>query len=143
MSRKFIIETKPYDNTRIFYRKNIEIMPGITVLVGCNGAGKTTLIQSMKNQLKKEKIPYISFDNLHDGGANAKGEALFNEDFSLVANIMCSSEGENISLNLIQLGKKIVPFMKDGKIPRTRREKAFDFLLDKEEKEELEVPKER
>lgn len=45
---------------RIFNRKNIEIQPGITVLVGCNGAGKSTLIHAMQDELKKNNIEYLN-----------------------------------------------------------------------------------
>ena len=113
--RKFEIETKPYGEERIYSRKSVEIEPGVTVLVGCNGSGKTTLMQWMRTDLKrKREIPYIKFDNLHDGGSKAISAALFHEDFALAATSTCSSEGENISMNIVQLSKKVAHFMKYG-----------------------------
>ena len=112
--RKFEIETKPYGEERIYLRKSVEIKPGVTVLVGCNGSGKTTLMQWMRTDLRKREIPYIKFDNLHDGGSKAISAALFHEDFALAATSTCSSEGENISMNIVQLSKKVAHFMKYG-----------------------------
>ena len=44
MSRIFKLNKDPYDTCEIlFKKKEVEIMPGVTVLVGCNGTGKTTL----------------------------------------------------------------------------------------------------
>lgn len=51
------------------------INPGVTVLVGCNGIGKTTFLRQLRNKLKKSDIPYIEYDNLHDGGNNSVSEA--------------------------------------------------------------------
>lgn len=114
--RKFEIETKPYGEERIYLRKSVEIKPGVTVLVGCNGSGKTTLMQWMRTDLRKREIPYIKFDNLHDGGSKARSAAAFHEDFEFVATSVCSSEGENISMNIVQLSKKVAYFMKHGEV---------------------------
>lgn len=113
--RVFNVETRPYGEEKIFSKKKIEIKPGVTVLVGCNGAGKTTLIDWIIEQLKEEKVPYISFNNLHDGGSNSRSEALYNNDIQLLANLSCSSEGECIATNLMNLSKKLAYFMKHGK----------------------------
>lgn len=113
--RVFNVDTKPYGKEKIFLRKKIEIKPGVTVLVGCNGTGKTSLINYMKNQLEKENVPYISFNNLLDGGSNSRSEALYNDDMQLLANLTCSSEGECIATNLVNLSNKFVYFMKHGK----------------------------
>lgn len=68
LSRKFKIIRNYWEDDQVLYRKtNIEIDPGVTVLVGCNGSGKTTLINQLKRLLDKEKITYTSFDNLFDG----------------------------------------------------------------------------
>lgn len=65
---KFKIIRNYWEDDQVLYRKaNIEIDPGVTVLVGCNGSGKTTLINQLKRLLDKEKITYTSFDNLFDG----------------------------------------------------------------------------
>lgn len=70
--RSFKIDKDPYCTNSNIYNKNIiTINPGVTVLVGCNGSGKTTLMGLLKDKLKKEKVSYISFDNLREGGFNA------------------------------------------------------------------------
>ena len=56
----------PYDEGFFICRpKQITIKSGLTVLVGCNGAGKTTLLHNIRDELKKENIPYHLYDNLH------------------------------------------------------------------------------
>lgn len=76
LSREFKIIRNYWEKDQILYRKaNIEINPGLTVLVGCNGSGKTTLITQLKRLLDEEKITYTSFDNLFDGGENARSWA--------------------------------------------------------------------
>lgn len=113
MSRKFKILRNFHDEgIKLYAKGTIEIKPGLTVLVGCNGAGKTTLLKQIESRLKKEKIPYVSFDNLHDGGSNARSEAAFMNDFEFVANSMCSSEGENIALNVGRFAYKIGALLK-------------------------------
>ncbi len=78
----------------------VTLQPGVTVLVGCNGIGKTTLIKQLIQLLEKENVPVIKFDNLRDGGANARSNALRRYDFSFAATAMQSSEGENICMNM-------------------------------------------
>ena len=86
MCRKFKIERDYWDEGQVLYRKaNIEINPGITVLVGCNGSGKTTLITQLQNILRKENIIYTSFNNLFDGGENARSWAGYCGNISFLA----------------------------------------------------------
>lgn len=114
--RKFKLERDYYEEgEKIFKKSNIVIKPGVTVLVGCNGAGKTTLLKQIEHALKVEKIPCVKYDNLHEGASNAVSEAVFFEDFGLVAQLMCSSEGENISLNVGMFATKLRKFIKTGK----------------------------
>ena len=55
MSRKIKTWKDPYDEGfSTCRRKEIEINPGVTVLVGCNGAGKSTLLHNIRDELKKE-----------------------------------------------------------------------------------------
>lgn len=109
--RKFSIHRNYYGECDIYERDEIEIKPGVTVLVGCNGAGKTTLITQMMESLKERKIMAIMYDNLQDGGDRALSAAGYNEDFKLMAKLMQSSEGENIVNNVGEfagrLGKMI------------------------------------
>ncbi len=109
MSGKFRIKYRDYYNEGeyIFKKNNIEIHSGLTVLVGCNGIGKTTLLFEIKNQLKKKKIPFINFNNLVDGGGNAREEALYRSELDFLATTCCSSEGENIMLNIGNLAQNI------------------------------------
>lgn len=75
MSRKFRLWKDPYDcGFDLWKKKTIEIKSGVTVLVGCNGIGKSTLLNNIESLLKKDKIPVIHFDNLSDGGSNARSE---------------------------------------------------------------------
>lgn len=115
MSKKFKLWKDPYDcGHDLWKKKTIEIKPGVTVLVGCNGIGKTTLLKNIESLLKKERIPVTHFDNLSDGGSNARSKKAFMEDFSFLAESMCSSEGENIVLNLCDLAKKLGNFVGTG-----------------------------
>ena len=127
MSKKFQLERDYYNNGFNLYKKNtIEIKPGVTVLVGCNGIGKSTLLMQIKDKLKEDKIPYIMFDNLHDGGSKAVSEASFYSDFTFMATAMQSSEGENIVMNMGKLAARLGKFVKDGIDPK---EKNFSKLI--------------
>ena len=107
----------PYDEGFSTCRlKQITIKPGLTVLVGCNGAGKSTLLHNIKSELEKENIPCHLFDNLHDGGANAKSKAALDDDWAFVATSTAASEGENINMNIGNLAKKLKKFMVTGRI---------------------------
>ena len=90
----------------------VTLNPGVTVFVGCNGIGKTTLMKQLMSILKKENVPYISFDNLHDGGSHARSNAMFKQDFAFVGASMCASEGENIDMNISNFASKIAYFQK-------------------------------
>lgn len=95
-------------------RTQVEFQPGLTVLVGCNGSGKSTLLHNLKDELKKESIPTFFFDNEKDGGSTSIGAAMLRGDVSFGATAMCSSEGENISMNLGQCASKWRHFVKTG-----------------------------
>ena len=124
MSREFKIERDPYDEKDYIYkRSSITLNPGVTVLVGCNGAGKTTLLRTIRRRLDKEEIPFIEYDNLHDGGTNSKSAALFYGNISLAAGLMQSSEGEQISINIGTTASKI------GKFVRENRDKPELWIL--------------
>lgn len=107
MGRQFKIESRYYDDDRKLYKHStMEFNPGITILIGCNGSGKTTLLHQIKTQLDKTDTPNILYDNLHDGGSNGMSKAFFHNDIQLAATMVCSSEGEQISLNLGTAARK-------------------------------------
>ncbi len=128
MSRKIKLCKDPYDcGFDLFKKRIIEIKEGITVLVGCNGIGKSTLLHYIEKTLDKKNIPYVKFDNLHDGGSRAKEKSLFNDDFRFFATSFYSSEGENIMLNMAKMLGKIGTFLKTGKY-KTKESELKSFL---------------
>lgn len=114
MSRVFTVDTKPYDDCRIYNRKNITVETGLTVLVGCNGAGKSTLLSYIKNDLDKNDIPVFMYDNVHDGGSRSTSNAIFRNQISLAATLFCSSEGEKINLNIQQIAGQLGQFIRQN-----------------------------
>lgn len=126
MSKTITLDRRPYDDREILYKKKkITLEPGITVLVGCNGSGKTTLLRYIADQLKSENIPHLHYDNLHDGGHSAKRYAMARQDFSMVGTLMCSSEGEQIRINMATAAGRMGKLVRDHK-----NSKEFWFLLD-------------
>lgn len=111
MSRLISGPKRPYHKDElIFNRKKIEIIPGVTVLVGCNGTGKTTLLYRIRENLKSFGIPHRLYDNLLEGGNSAKQASLFNDRVSLLATLATSSEGEQILINLGNAAQRIGEF---------------------------------
>lgn len=111
----------PYDSGFSPTRpKQIEIKPGLTVLVGCNGAGKTTLLNNIELEMKKNKIPCHKYNNLHDGGVgDIFGQALggYGEDkndLGLAVSMWASSEGECIKLNIGRQSRLYKEFFESG-----------------------------
>ncbi len=98
--------------------KQIEIKDGLTVLVGCNGAGKTTLLTNMEDELKKANIPVFQYSE-HFDGRHMKDKAAAKGDMSFVATSVCSSEGENINLNLCKVISQLREFIKEGTFNRS------------------------
>lgn len=112
-NRQFKIHRDYYEEGVKLYNTDAFIFnPGLTVLAGCNGSGKTTLIRAMKSDLNKRGIPYVSFDNLKDGGNTARQSALLNDDLHFLATSVCSSEGENIVMNMNHAARKIGSHMR-------------------------------
>lgn len=137
MSRKITIWKDPYDGGfDISIRRNIEINEGVTIIIGCNGLGKSTFISNIKSELKKEKIPFLSYNNLTDGGKRGNGNII------AMANNWMSSEGENITNNL---GNKLLShareYINTGKPPKD--DNPFNFLRKEREKEDEPVSDER
>jgi len=108
MGRKFKVD-KDYhgEGIKMYQKLTMEFEPGVTVLIGCNGIGKTTLVKQLYSQVQRENIPCVMFDNLHDGGSNARSKAGFYGDFTFLATSLCSSEGENIAMNMANFSKMI------------------------------------
>ena len=105
--RTFKIDRDPNECGNLYYRKSVTFEPGLTVLIGCNGCGKTSLLNQIQYKLNKENIPYVFYDNLKDGGENARSKAGFYGDFSFLATAVQSSEGENIVMNLCNIGNQM------------------------------------
>ena len=99
----------------IYKYNELTLEPGVTVLVGCNGMGKTTLLHQLEASLKKEEIPVFKFDNLTEGGSRARSKFGFQQNFELLATAMCSSEGENIIINMGQTAGAIGAFSRKYK----------------------------
>ena len=115
MGRNIKLYRDYYDTgVPLYQRSNIELKPGLTVLVGCNGAGKTTMLHQLKQHLQKNDVPYVFFDNLMDGGANARQQSLWDSDISFLATAAVSSEGENIVMNMGKLAERLGTFIRTG-----------------------------
>lgn len=96
----------------IFLKEDIAIHPGLTVLVGCNGAGKSTMMMQLRDSLTEQKIKFLAYDNLRDGGESATSWAGYCGDYSKLATMIQSSEGENIVINVENFAGKIGNFVK-------------------------------
>lgn len=105
-NRTFKIPKNPYDeDINIYQKTRITINKGITIFAGYNGAGKSTLIHLIREQLENKKIPVFFYDNYHEGGARARSKAGFYQDYELLASQLCSSEGEEIRINMKQIAR--------------------------------------
>ena len=113
MGRKFKIDNDAYgEGIKMYNKATIELVPGVTVLVGCNGAGKSTLLKQLYYMVQKENIPCVMFDNLRDGGDRARISAEFYGDMTFLGTSLCSSEGENIRLNMQRFSDMIIKMFK-------------------------------
>lgn len=101
MSTTTVKVTKdPYGNHySIFKNSEVELKSGVTILIGCNGYGKTTFIRELEYWLKYQKIKYIKYDNLTDGGSNSISKMLYTNNSNKAIYMSLSSEGENIYEN--------------------------------------------
>lgn len=109
-----IIKNYYDEDFEIFKPNEINIEPGLTVLVGCNGYGKTTFLKILKHQLEDEKTPFINYSDLHDGRGNAFSKAGMNNDFKRLSTLMQSSEGERMICNFGNFLEKLHPFLRTG-----------------------------
>lgn len=115
----------------------IELNPGLTVLVGCNGAGKTTLLQNIKEEMKKQNIPCHLYNNLTEGGSLSISAAISSGQIALGANLWTASEGEAIKINLNMLSTKFDRFLEDGFFDTQKNRIAEIFRKTDEEKPKL------
>ena len=81
-------------------------------ILGPSGSGKTTFLNLIENDLQNDSdAAVLHYDNLHEGGEKAKGDAGLRDDFSLLATLVQSSEGEQIVMNLGTTARKIGLFV--------------------------------
>lgn len=126
MTHKFKIIQDWYDSgEKVYSKASAEIKDGLTVLCGCNGCGKTTLLHQIKNALEKENIPFLHFNNLLDGGNNSVSASLFRGEMDFVAQADCSSEGENINMNIGKFAQKMGALVR-----KNQTAKEIFFLMD-------------
>lgn len=111
--RDIPVERRPYGGRAIFGKNVITLKPGVTVLTGCNGYGKSTFLDYIEKALRTEGIRYIKYDNLTDGGNNSISAAIFRNSCALAGQMMCSSEGERILINMSQLASKIGAYTRE------------------------------
>ena len=124
--------------------KEIEILPGLTVLAGCNGAGKTTLLLNIKEHCKNNNIPFLYYDNLRDGGSSAMSSLFFRGDYKGGADLFSSSEGEGIKINIGMRSSKYKEFIQNGYVNDSEHRLARAFVrFDKDDEAEIIESKDR
>ena len=67
----------------------------------------------------------MHFDNLLEGGNNSVSESLLRGEISFVAQAACSSEGENINMNIGKFAEKMGAFVR-----KNQTKKEIFFLMD-------------
>lgn len=138
----------PYDEGFNVCRfKEIEFKEGLTILVGCNGIGKTTIIKDIKKFAEKNCYPYYYYDNQKDGGySNTFQKAMWSNNLSFAATSFCSSEGENIELNIAQIASKLARFLAKGISPEEEKNRKMAKLwasFDDDEEDRAKKAKDR
>ena len=103
------------DGVNLYDKSWFDLKEGITVLIGCNGAGKTTLLRQIKEFCRKKNMQCLSYNNITDGGDNAKQKALITDRLSLLASLATTSEGEQININISDIFAKIGAEIKNTK----------------------------
>ncbi len=122
--------------------KEIDIQPGLTVLVGCNGAGKTTLLLNIKEYCKSNDVPCLYYNNLHDGGSNAMSNLFYAGNYEGGTALFSSSEGEGIKINIGMRSSKYKEFIQNGYINNSEYRLARAFArYDKDDDDEAEIVK--
>ena len=103
------------DGVNLYDKSWFDLKEGITVLIGCNGAGKTTLLHQIKEFCRKKNMQCLRYNNITDGGDNARQNALLTDRLSLLATLATSSEGEQITINISNIFAKIGEGIKNTK----------------------------
>lgn len=115
MGQKLKIDNDCYgEGIKMYQKGTIEIEPGLTILVGCNGAGKTTLLKQIYKKIQDKNIPCVMYDNLRDGGVMARSKAVGCGNIAFLSQSFCSSEGENICLNMQVFSNMIYKMFKEN-----------------------------
>lgn len=100
------------DDNNVLRKKTIDILPGLTVLIGCNGAGKTTILDGIEQACScKDDVLCLSYNDRSQGGSLLVDYFLMKQDSSSAASMVFASEGERIVAGIwhfVQgLGKKL------------------------------------
>ena len=115
------------EKEKIYTYSQIELNPGVTVLIGCNGSGKTTLIKQIERYCNKKNIVSYKYDNKLQGDTNAMSKALFFNDMAAIASDFVSSEGERINNNIARCAPQIASAVRAS---AKSEEKVIFVLLD-------------
>jgi len=122
---KYKVNRDPYDDGILFTGKlQREIKPGLTILVGCNGAGKTTVLHAIEGAYKNNSDYLIIYWNGLTDKHYTKDRALMTQRFDVLSSLMCSSEGEEININIGIVAQQI------GNSVRNNEDKDIIILFD-------------
>lgn len=104
----------------------LSLQPGYTALVGPNGAGKSTLLKQLRERLPALGVDVVYYDNVTDGGENARQNYAFSSQYELLDAVAAASEGEQVVLNFCN----VVHTFKCKIASSIRRNKPLAILLD-------------
>ena len=116
----------------------IELQPGLTVLVGCNGAGKSTLLRNIEEHCKINKISCHLYDNLKSGGFSSISSLMFEGDYGEASYLFCASEGEGIKANVQRESTMYKGFFENGYMNNSKNRMARIFA-DEDKLKELDL----
>lgn len=135
----YVIKTwrDPYDSGfNTTSARKVILEEGLTVLIGCNGAGKSTFLKNVEEQVKKENIPILYFDQNGEGHrSNSIANSYWNQDFSFMSSMWTASEGEGIALNVGRIASELRKFLKDGETAKSRERRKWDTIFAPEKKQ--------
>ena len=123
--RNIPINMNPYDNTKLYKKDNIDIKPGLSVLVGANGTGKSSMLYQIKKHLSNLDIDYTIYDAYNNDHSTAKSNALASSNLGFLSLLLASSEGEQVYYNFGEFCEKAGKFMRD----HDKREESW-ILID-------------